>query len=141
MTDQTSEHMSAPDLETMDSHSGLTRRRLLKGAATVAPVILTLRSGTAQAAISACTAEPNRTSTSTEIKVKTSTGDCESVYGDAISSDESCKSYSPDPSPYYNSEVSVMKNYCDTGGQFKFCPADNAIYSANAVFSVRCPDL
>lgn len=36
----------------------VSRRRLIKGAATVAPVILTLRSGSVLAAISGCTASP-----------------------------------------------------------------------------------
>ena len=134
MTDQTSEHVNAPDLEEMDSHSRLARRRLLKGAATVAPVILTLRSGAAQAAVSACTADPRlRTNLTISVNKRDGSG-CKDITGEVLQDGESCLDA-------YGVDKSKNKTYCGTTTTFKFCPEGNAIYSANAVSSVRCPDL
>lgn len=131
MTDQASEHMKAHELEAMDSHSALTRRRLLKGMATVAPMILTLRSGAAaaQAAASACTAQPYRLAIDQKyLKWSTRKSQCveRSLGGEVLPTGEACG-------------VPLDRSKTDCyGNTIAFCPESNAVYSANAVSSLRC---
>ena len=108
------------------------RRRLIKAAATVAPVILTLRSGATQAVVSACTANPVRTVPSATDKTYCSklndSGDCEETTplgGEVITNyDEVCGD------PRYVTDAN--------NSTITYCPNNTAIYSADAVASLRC---
>lgn len=117
-------------------NNGSNRRRLIKAAATVAPVILTLRSGATQAVVSACTADPKRfaqTGGTTYCSALDDQGSCvnTALPGEIINpnSSELCSSTST-VTDYSNNSVT----------QITYCPTNTAIYSANAVASFRCYD-